>query len=117
MAKGDDVDDTTAKRIGHNQSLYREINQSINGIAAARPPYEATWDFVCECGHTECNEAIPLSHQAYERVRQHPARFFVLAGHEIPGAEEVVEHHDGYIVVEKTGAAKQEAKAASWSTA
>ena len=36
-----------------------------------------------------------------EAVRANPRRFIVLAGHDFPEAEDVVEVHDGYVVVEK----------------
>jgi hypothetical protein len=41
----------------------------------------------------------------YERVRADPRRFVVVAGHEVPDAESVVERHPGYLLVEKVGEA------------
>jgi hypothetical protein len=38
----------------------------------------------------------------YERVRAHPTRFILIAGHEQPTVERVLERHDGYAIVEKT---------------
>jgi hypothetical protein len=38
-------------------------------------------------------------------VRSSPRRFVVLRGHIVPGVEEVVSENDGYVVVEKLGAA------------
>jgi hypothetical protein len=42
----------------------------------------------------------------YEAIREHPARFPVLPGHELPDVETVVETHERYLVVEKQGTAR-----------
>jgi hypothetical protein len=52
----------------------------------------------------ECSEYISLTHDEYEQVRQHPARFAVKPGHVLPEVERIVDHGgtDGrYTVVEK----------------
>lgn len=46
-------------------------------------------------------EKLSLSVADYDRVRAHDRRFFVVPGHNIPGAEKVVEEHDAWAVVEK----------------
>ena len=57
------------------------------------------------------NRMIELTSTEYERIRGHPRRFIVLPGHELPEIEEVVETADGYVVVEKRGAAGRHAAA------
>jgi hypothetical protein len=61
---------------------------------------------VCECADEECFEPIELTMDEYEAIREHPARFPVLPGHELPDVEKVVETHERYLVVEKQGAAR-----------
>jgi hypothetical protein len=51
-----------------------------------------------------------MSYEAYEQIRQHPARFAVRPGHELLEVERVVEEHDGYLVVEKVGVAQEVAE-------
>lgn len=50
------------------------------------------------------------SNEDYERARASPRRFIVLAGHELPSGELVIERHGHDVVVEKTGAAGVEAQ-------
>jgi hypothetical protein len=42
-----------------------------------------------------------MSVASYERIRSDPRLFFVLPGHEIPHAEEVIERNDSHLVVRK----------------
>jgi hypothetical protein len=44
---------------------------------------------------------VELSISSYEAVRSAFDRFLVLPGHELPEIEEVLEQHDGYLVVAK----------------
>jgi hypothetical protein len=42
-----------------------------------------------------------VTRREYEHVRAHPRRFLLAPGHEILGAETVIETHRRYVVVEK----------------
>ncbi|HET9125070.1 MAG TPA: hypothetical protein VFN65_09325 [Solirubrobacteraceae bacterium] len=91
-------------RIGANESLFREANEGIErglwpGESDRRVPFR------CECAQPDCAEAIRLTPAEYEHVRASPRRFVVVAGHEIPGAEVVVERHPNHLLVEKVGEA------------
>ena len=46
---------------------------------------------------------IELTRPEYEGIRANPRRFAIEHGHEILEAEEIVERHDRYLVVEKSG--------------
>ena len=59
--------------------------------------------FVCECGRLGCNRLIQFTRAEYEGIRENLRRFAILDGHEILEAEQIVERHDRYLVVEKTG--------------
>jgi hypothetical protein len=85
------------ERVGKNEALFREVNERIREIT--------TWDsgveFLCECGDADCTQPIVMTVEEYERVRSHPTRFLVVAGHEAPDVERVVEENERFAVVEK----------------
>jgi hypothetical protein len=97
------VDRSTLERIAQNEGLFREVNEAIE--RGLWPGEEDTAPFRCECAALECNAVVTLDVHEYERIRQHPRRFFVLEGHEVPDAEEVVQRGTGWVVVEKRGQA------------
>jgi hypothetical protein len=90
-------------RMMQNEALSRRINERIE---RARPRNGDTADtFMCECVHADCNEALNISHDGYAALRSHPRRFAVVRAHVEPAIESIVEAYDGYVVVEKRGAA------------
>jgi hypothetical protein len=91
--------DLQRERAAENQSLFREVNERIEDLAADA----AFQTFVCECADTECAEGIAATLEEYEAVRREPNRFLVLAGHDIPGVEDVVATTERYVVVSKLG--------------
>ncbi len=91
------------ERIAANEDTFREINE---GIASGQWPGEGDdARFRCECARLGCNLLIELSVNDYERIRGHSRRFMVAPGHQLPDVESVVESANGYVVVEKRGAA------------
>jgi hypothetical protein len=97
-----------AHKLAANQSRFRRSNERLeraahgHGFQAAdRVP------FLCECADPRCFEAVMLSIEEYERVREHPSRFVLVAGHEDPDSahERIIEAERGYAIVEKVGAA------------
>ena len=90
-----------ARRVGHNQTLYREVNERVAKLS--EPLATTTDDFgvVCECGDLECSEEISVSRTAYERVRASAERFILKRGHEAPDLEQAVEDNADYVVVTK----------------
>jgi hypothetical protein len=105
---GDATDTTRTARAARNQLLYREINERVKELNAT---FDALplGDWVCECANEDCFDAIPMTHEEYEAVRAVPTRFFVLPddAHLVPEAENVVERHERYWVVEKIGVAAE----------
>ena len=96
--------DELARRIGRNEDLFRQVNEAIaRGLWPEDP--DRLVAFRCECARLDCNSPVQLTIVEYERVREHPRRFMLLTGHELPVAETVVERHPGYLVVEKQQAA------------
>jgi hypothetical protein len=88
------------ERLALNEAAFRKVNE---GIEAGSDDHRMV--FACECGRLGCNQLLELSRFEYDAVREHPRRFFVLAGHELPDIERVVERHHDYLVVEKVGPA------------
>jgi hypothetical protein len=75
----------------------RRVNEAIERGAQGT----GTAVFVCECGNLGCSETVALSISEYEAVRTGFERFLIVPDHQIEGIEEVVEHHDAYLVVAK----------------
>ena len=87
------------QRIAVNEATFRKVNE---GMEVRQDP-AGLLTFVCECGRMGCSRLIQLTREEYESLRANPRRFAVLHGHEILEAESIVERHDRYLVVEKSG--------------
>jgi len=96
--------DLIQERIAENQSTFRDANEKIE-VAADHMGLYGRVPFICECADVGCSEIVRLTLNDYERVRQHPRRFFTAVGHEDTsvdtGAGVVVEERDEYVIVEK----------------
>jgi len=88
------------KRAAKNQSLFRDVNERIEDLAA-RSSFSS---FVCECMDETCVAEVTLTIAEYEYARSHANRFVVLPGHGVPEVEKVVEASERYVVVRKVGA-------------
>ena len=87
------------QRVAMNEATFRKVNEAME--VAQDPSGRLT--FVCECGRLGCSKLVKLTRAEYERIRKNPRRFAILDGHEILDAEEIVERHERYLVVEKAG--------------
>ena len=87
------------QRVAMNEATFRKVNE---GMEAGQDP-SGLLSFVCECGRLNCTRILQLTRAEYEAIRANPRRFAVVDGHEILEAEELVERHDRYLVVEKGG--------------
>ena len=85
------------QRVAMNEAAFRTVNEAMEGGQDAA----GLLKFVCECGRLHCTRLIHLTRAEYEGVRENPRRFAIVDGHEILEAEEIVERHDRYLVVEK----------------
>jgi hypothetical protein len=85
------------ERLAQNEARFREINES------AQPQRERQGGgrFVCECADLSCTRWIDVPLDVYEEVRRNPRRFLIIAGHEVPDIESVVDRGDGFFVIEK----------------
>lgn len=88
------------KRLASNESLFRFANERMAGWEE-RHEGDATELYFCECANEECREKLALTVDEYESVRSSSRQFFVIAGHEKPDVESVVDEYDGWVVVRK----------------
>ncbi len=98
------MSDEGLRRVADNEARFREVNEAIARGSWPGEEDSAT-PFRCECARLDCNRFVEMTPRAYEQVREHPRRFLVLPGHEVPAAETVIESHRSYVVVEKLGRA------------
>ena len=99
---------TVGERVGHNESVLREINERIE---SGRWRGEEPGAFRCECASLRCTELVELTLAEYEEIRSHSRWFLLSPGHELEGQERVIRRADGHIVVEKIGDAGKQAAA------
>jgi hypothetical protein len=96
----------TATRVAKNESLFREVNERIRGLAdtflVGRDDRQR---FVCECSRNGCSESVELTLEEYADVRASDVRFVVCPDHVDPEHERVVLKTERYWVVEKDGLA------------
>ena len=83
--------------VGKNEALFREVNERIRGITTDFGDAE----FLCECGDPTCALPVALDLAEYEAVRDNPAQFVLVPGHEMPEVEDVVMQNERYAVVRK----------------
>jgi hypothetical protein len=103
MAAGSEQD-ARETREGRNEALWREVNERVNELNDAHGvAEELVTDWVCECPVGSCSDRIGLTTKEYERVRADSTHFLVAPRHVDPEVEAVVERHERYWVVEKTG--------------
>jgi hypothetical protein len=93
-----------AERVAKNEAFFRDVNEHAERRSQAprllaRPA--TAQRYMCECGDADCTEVVTLAQDEYRSVRAHPRRFLLLDGHEAGDLEDVVERHEGYVVVEK----------------
>jgi len=88
-------------RRARNEALFRALNEQI--VRLDGEGEFLVLDLVCECASASCMKVVGVPTRAYESVRASSTAFIVVPGHEEPDIEDVVERHDGYVVVDKRG--------------
>ena len=96
-----------AERAARNEEVFRNVNDQIEK-AADLHGRDVPLRFHCECGQASCFETIELMPYPYDRISEHGYRFIVLNGHEEQSIERFIEKHDGWLVVEKFGDAREQ---------
>ena len=93
-------DDERARRIGLNESVFRNLNEQLKGLAE-QFELEDQLLLVCECGYPECDKRLRVPAAEYEQIRADATFFVLVPGHELEDVEEVIAEHGGYNVVKK----------------
>lgn len=88
------------ERLALNETVFRTANERMKAWEE-RHEGEQTEIYYCECSRLECTVRVELSSAQYERIRADSRHFVVATGHADPQVERVVDHADGYDVVEK----------------
>jgi hypothetical protein len=95
--------DERSARLAANEAVFRAANEAIDANTRTAG-VEGERSYICECGVETCFERVELRGEEYEAVRAHPARFFVVPGHEdLSAGEVVVREVSRFTVVEKQG--------------
>src|SRR5205807_3285267 len=104
---------TTGERVGKNEAVFREVNERIKELSE-RLRSDGSTDLiscVCECSAVECHETVELTLAEYERVRTNSAHFLAALDHLwAPEFERELHRTERYIVIEKLGAAEEQAE-------
>lgn len=95
------MSDEQARRVGLNESLFRQVNEQIESLNKGFGSGPTTLTVICECATGDCTERLEVAISEYEEVRADPHRYIVLPGHELSQYEAIVESREGYDVVEK----------------
>jgi hypothetical protein len=89
-------------RAAKNEQAFQRHNRRRAAIAErAGAPEQAPVPFVCECADPACARALSMTVEEYERAVAPDDQFVVIAGHQDPRVERVVETHETYLVVSK----------------
>ena len=91
------------RRLARNEVSFRTLNETIERAAESNGHHRAR--FLCECVDKDCNEALELTLEQYEGLRNNHSRFLVVRGHEDERIEIIIERSRSYSIVEKTGEA------------
>jgi hypothetical protein len=107
----EDREPTPTERAARSQVLFRAVNERIAELTVGHLPIVEMSLFICECSDEGCAESLEVTPDEYEAVRGNGARFVVVAGHQLPGVEHVVDGNGRFLVVEKDGRAAEVALA------
>jgi hypothetical protein len=96
-----------ARRAARNEELVRDVNRQIEEGASLHE-VNSSMPLHCECAQPGCIEKIDLEPQTYEPILAERYRFIVVPAHVQPEIERVLEEHEGFVVVEKIGEAREQ---------
>ncbi len=96
-----------AERAARNEEVFRDVNRGI-GAGAEQHNVQTPLPFHCECAQASCVETVQVLPSDYRRVVKERYWFIVIAGHEDPRVERVVEEQEAFRVVEKIGEAREQ---------
>jgi hypothetical protein len=92
----------SAERAAANEARFREANEQIDEKVHELGSLDRSAPYLCECEEELCTTIVLLTAAEYEGVRSRSRRFVVAPGHQEED-DQVVDRHDGFTVIEKTG--------------
>jgi len=90
-----------ARRVGLNESIFRQVNEQIESLNRDLGTEDRTMTVICECANGDCTERLAIPIFDYEKVRADPRRYIIVPGHALPEYESIVDSRAFYDVVEK----------------
>jgi hypothetical protein len=88
-----------------NELRFREFNEDIDD-RRAELGIEDRIPYLCECEDADCRQFVRLSPAEYRTARVDERHFLLAQGHPFRTGR-IVDRSDGYMVVEKDGAAAE----------
>jgi hypothetical protein len=95
------MSDEQARRVGLNESIFRQVNEQIESLNQGFGTEISTMTVICECADGDCTDRVEIAISEYEKVRANPLRYIVVPGHELPDFEAIVDSGAGYDIVQK----------------
>jgi hypothetical protein len=95
------MSDEQARRVGLNESIFRQVNEQIGSLDRGFGTETPTMTVICECASGDSTEPLEIPVADYEMVRADSRHFVVVRGHEQPEFETIIDSNDRYDVVEK----------------
>jgi hypothetical protein len=92
----------SAEQRAKNESIFREANEKLEDKVVELSLTEERTPYLCECDDPSCTEIIRLTIPEYEAVRGNPRQFIIAPKHDA-APDRVVEEHEGFTVIQKTG--------------
>jgi alpha-D-ribose 1-methylphosphonate 5-triphosphate diphosphatase PhnM len=96
--------------LAKNEELFRNVNERIETVSQTVPQDDTMMEYLCECDRPECYDRVKATREEYESVRAESTHFIVLPGHDDPTVEHVAFSNERFLIVEKQGAAAEDAK-------
>jgi hypothetical protein len=96
--------------LAKNEELFRKVNERIETLSQAVAHDDSMMEYLCECDRPDCYDRVRATRSEYEAVRAESTHFIVLPGHEDPRVERVALSNKRFLIVEKRGAAAQDAE-------
>jgi hypothetical protein len=82
------------ERVLQTEEFFRDVNDVIAGTQSTNGSR-----FLCECANPFCNVTFAMDGDDLKTLHSTPGYYVILAGHDIPELEEVVQRQNGYAIV------------------
>ena len=98
------------QRIVKNEQAFRDYNdRRLQHEPVDADDTEEPIPFICECGDTDCSQALLITAAEFTEAHSAPNRFLVKPGHVYHDVERIISETDTFAVVEKHPAAMNQA--------